>query len=64
MNFCGLNLYGQALCHLLQSPVLLPAWDVPPGAPSHRRQPRLPGSETQCHPQLVRRATCFSANKI
>lgn len=27
-------------------------------------QPRLPRGDTQCHPQLVRRATCFSANKI
>lgn len=27
-------------------------------------QPHLPRGDTQCHPQLVRRATCFVANKI
>jgi len=55
---------GACLLRSAAALVLLPAWDVLPRNPSRCGQPRWPGSETQRHPQLPRRATCFAANKI
>lgn len=67
MNFCILSPQGLAGVALLWSPaapVLLPAAGYAPRDTFTLPQPHLPCGDTRCHPQLVRGATCFSANKI